>query len=141
MKTLVTFALPFLLSGLMQMAYSAVDVYFIGKYASAASVSGVSQGVMINAVLTGLFLGITSGGTILLGQCVGAKNHREAAQATGEHNNDFVYSGSCYGGCAPFWRTGDNRSHARTGRGGRRGAELPFSYALWVLFSSWDTTS
>ena len=83
MKTLVTFALPFLLSGLMQMAYSAVDVYFIGKYASAASVSGVYQGVMINAVLTGLFLGITSGGTILLGQCVGAKNHREAAQATG----------------------------------------------------------
>ncbi len=67
----------------MQMAYSAVDVYFIGKYASAASVSGVYQGVMINAVLTGLFLGITSGGTILLGQCVGAKNHREAAQATG----------------------------------------------------------
>ena len=54
-----------------RMAYSAVDVYFIGKYASAASVSGVYQGVMINAVLTGLFLGITSGGTILLGQCVG----------------------------------------------------------------------
>lgn len=83
MKTLVRFALPFLLSGLLQMAYSAVDVYFIGKYASAASVSGVYQGVMINAVVTGLFLGISSGGTILLGQCVGAKNDREAALATG----------------------------------------------------------
>lgn len=80
---LIKFAIPFLLSGLMQMAYSSVDVYFIGKYASAASVSGVYQGVMINAVITGMFLGITSGGTILLGQCVGAKDEKGAALAAG----------------------------------------------------------
>lgn len=83
MKVLIRFAIPFLLSGVMQMAYSSVDVYFIGKYASAASVSGVYQGVMINAVITSLFLGITSGGTILLGQFVGAKNEKGAALATG----------------------------------------------------------
>ncbi len=83
MTVLIKFAIPFLLSGMMQMAYSFVDVYFIGRYASAASVSGVYQGVMINAVITGLFLGITSGGTILLGQYVGAKDEKGAALAVG----------------------------------------------------------
>ena len=83
MSVMIKFALPFLLANLVQMAYSTVDVYFIGKYASVGAVAGVYQGVMINAVVTYLFLGITTGGTILLGQYVGAKEKDKAAQALG----------------------------------------------------------
>lgn len=83
LSVMVKFSLPFLLANLVQMAYSTVDVYFIGKFASVGAVAGVYQGVMINAVITYLFLGITTGGTILLGQYVGAKDKEKAAQALG----------------------------------------------------------
>lgn len=83
LKVLIQFALPFLLSGFMQMAYSSVDVFFIGRFASAGAVSGVSQGLMINAVVTYIFLGIAMGGTIILGQSVGAKNDKRSATVTG----------------------------------------------------------
>jgi len=82
-SVMLKFSLPFLLANLVQMAYSTVDIYFIGKFASVGAVSGVYQGVMINAVITYLFLGITTGGTILLGQYVGAKEKDKAAQALG----------------------------------------------------------
>ena len=82
-SVLIRFSIPFLLSGLIQMAYSVVDVYFIGKFASAASLSGVSQGAGIMMTITSTFMGVTSGGMILLGQYIGAKLDREAAAATG----------------------------------------------------------
>ena len=82
-SVLIRFSIPFLLSGLIQMAYSVVDVYFIGKFASAASLSGVSQGAVIMMTITSTFMGVTSGGMILLGQYIGAKLDREAAAATG----------------------------------------------------------
>ncbi|MBQ8831099.1 MAG: MATE family efflux transporter [Oscillospiraceae bacterium] len=80
---LIRFSIPFLLSGFLQMAYSSVDVFFLGKFASAAAVSGVYQGLMINAVITGVAIGLASGGTILLGQYVGAKEDKNAAKALG----------------------------------------------------------
>lgn len=83
LKTLITFALPFLLSGFLQTAYSSVDVYFIGRFANAAAVSGASQGLIINSIIIFVFLGIATGGTIILGQAVGAKNNERSALATG----------------------------------------------------------
>ena len=83
MGVLIRFALPFLLSGMLQMAYSTVDVYFLGRFSTAAAVAGTSQGLQINAVLTSLFLGITNGGTILLGQYTGAKDWKNAARTLG----------------------------------------------------------
>ena len=42
--TLVRFALPFMLSSLLQSLYGAADLFVVGQYAGAAAVSGVSIG-------------------------------------------------------------------------------------------------
>jgi putative MATE family efflux protein len=82
-STLIRFSLPFLLSGLIQTAYASVDVYFVSRYAGAASVTGTFQGAMVMLIVAGIFMGLAAGGTVLLGQYVGAKLDRDAARALG----------------------------------------------------------
>lgn len=77
------FALPLILSSLLQMAYMSVDVYFMGHFASSTAMAGAFQGMGIIGTITYFFYGLTSGGTILLGQEYGADHKKGAAKALG----------------------------------------------------------
>ena len=81
--TLVRFALPFMLSSLLQSLYGAADLFVVGQYAGAAAVSGVSIGSQIMSTVTMLILSLSMGGTVLIGNCVGQKNDEGAATAIG----------------------------------------------------------
>ena len=83
LPVLIRFSIPFILSSLLQMLYSSVDVYFMGHFASTASVSGSYAGVGLIGTITFIFFGVASGGTILLGQHIGADNREGAARALG----------------------------------------------------------
>jgi putative MATE family efflux protein len=82
-RLLVRFSLPFLLSSIIQTAYSSVDLIFLGHLASPAAQAGAGNGASLLFTVTGFFLGLTNGGMILLGQYFGAKQHEIAAKATG----------------------------------------------------------
>ena len=81
--TLVRFALPFMLSSLLQSLYGAADLFVVGQYAGAAAVSGVSIGSQIMSTVTMLILSLSMGGTVLIGNCIGQKNDEWAATAIG----------------------------------------------------------
>lgn len=81
--TLVRFALPFMLSSLLQSLYGAADLFVVGQYAGAAAVSGVSIGSQLMSTVTMLILSLSMGGTVLIGNCIGQKNHDGAATAIG----------------------------------------------------------
>ena len=81
--TLVRFALPFMLSSLLQSLYGAADLFVVGQYAGAAAVSGVSIGSQIMSTVTMLILSLSMGGTVLIGNCIGQKNEEGAATAIG----------------------------------------------------------
>ncbi len=83
LKVLITFAVPFILSSLLQMAYTSVDVYFMGRFASASALAGTFQGMGIIGALTYFFYGIANGGTVLLGQQVGAGRRESASRTLG----------------------------------------------------------
>jgi putative MATE family efflux protein len=76
-RVLMRFALPFLLSSLFQVAYGAADVFIIGLFASPASISGVASGSSAMGLLTSLFIGLTSGATVLIGQYFGSKRYKD----------------------------------------------------------------
>ncbi|MDR3148601.1 MAG: MATE family efflux transporter [Oscillospiraceae bacterium] len=82
-KVLLRFTIPFLLSGLFQVAYGTVDVYFLGHYGQGASLAGVSSASQAMSMLTFGFMGLATGGTVLIGQSVGAKDDKTAGKATG----------------------------------------------------------
>lgn len=82
-RTLLLFALPFLASSFLQALYGAVDLMVVGQFADSAAVSAVAVGSQMMQTVTGIILGISMGGTVLIGRRVGEKNDREAARAVG----------------------------------------------------------
>ena len=82
-RLLVRFSLPFLLSALIQTAYSSVDIFFLGKLAPPESLAGAGNGANLIITVSSLFMGLATGGMILLGQHFGAKDEENTTRTTG----------------------------------------------------------
>ncbi len=82
-KTLIRFALPFLGSSLLQFLYGVVDMIVVGQFSDAAGVTAVNNSSQIMQLVTSLICGIATGGTVLLGQYIGAKKYRDAGKTVG----------------------------------------------------------
>ena len=82
-KSLMLFAIPFMLSNLLQVLYGAADLFVVGHFATTSDVSAVSIGSQTMAMLTNLILRFTTGITVLLGQFFGAKKEKELAATVG----------------------------------------------------------
>ncbi|SHH75712.1 putative efflux protein, MATE family [Sporobacter termitidis DSM 10068] len=80
---LVRFAVPVLLSSLLQVFYSAIDLLIVGKFATTADMSAVavSSGVMTTVTLG--VAGLTTGLTVLIGQFVGGGNQGNIKRIVG----------------------------------------------------------
>ena len=70
---LLRFSAPFLLSMLIQQCYSMADLLIVSHFAGEASVAGVNNGGQLTFLATAMAIGLSIGGTILIGQYFGAK--------------------------------------------------------------------
>lgn len=75
--TLLRFSLPFLLTNLLQALYGACDLLIVGRFADAAGVSAVATGGQVMQTVTGLAVGLTTGGTVVVAQKFGSGHRRE----------------------------------------------------------------
>ena len=88
-KQLLSFSMPFLAANLLQALYGAVDMLVVGNFASesaeicTAQLSGVNIGGQITHVLTMMVSGLTTAGTVMLGQYLGAKQPEEGKKTIG----------------------------------------------------------
>lgn len=80
---LLKFTLPLMLSVLIQALYGAVDLIVVGKFGSTASVSAVSNGSQIMHTVTAVITGLSVGVTVLIGNSIGAKDHKAAGDVLG----------------------------------------------------------
>lgn len=81
--TLLKFAIPFLFSSFLQALYGATDLFVVGQLCGSAGVSAVAIGSQVMQTITGVILGITTGGTILIAQYLGAKKEKDIARTIG----------------------------------------------------------
>ena len=89
-STLLKFAAPFMLASFLQALYGAVDLLVVGQYTGSAAVSAVAIGSQIMQTVTGIILGISTGGTVLIARRIGEKNSEGAAQAVGNLTILFI---------------------------------------------------
>ena len=82
-KTLLRFAVPFLIANVLQSLYGAVDLLVVGRYCSAKSVAAVSTGTQVTQIVTSLITGLTLGSTILIGQYMGGRDYRNVKRTIG----------------------------------------------------------
>ncbi len=82
-STLFRFTLPFLAASLLQFLYGAADLVIVGRFADTAGVSAVSTGSQIMMAVTGLIMGLASGGTVIIGQYWGAARRQDVSETIG----------------------------------------------------------
>ena len=67
MDKLISFALPLMVSSILQLMFNAVDIIVIGRFSGSQSLAAVGSTTALIAVFTNLFIGIS-----LWGQCSGS---------------------------------------------------------------------
>ena len=74
-KTMLRFAMPLFLSGLLQMFYNMVDMIVVGQIVGTAGLSAVSIGGEMMMLITFIAMGFSNAGQILISRYVGEKRH------------------------------------------------------------------
>ncbi len=80
LSSLFWFALPFLLANFIQALYGAVDTAVVGWFSNAAGISAVSVGSQLMTIIQSFIIGLTTGGTVLIGQYSGAQRREDIRQ-------------------------------------------------------------
>lgn len=76
-KQLLKFSIPFILSNLIQSLYSVADIIIVGQFSGVYSLSGVTNSSQINMLVTNAVIGLSVGGTVLIGQYMGSGKKKE----------------------------------------------------------------
>lgn len=79
-KQLLIFFFPILLGSFFQQMYNTADAMIVGKVVGKEALAAVggATGALINLIV-GLFMGISSGATVMLSQVYGARNPRDVS--------------------------------------------------------------
>lgn len=70
---LIIFAIPFFVSNLIQSIYSVADMIILGTFCGENSISAVSTSSQVIVIVTNIAMGLSTGGTVMIGQYLGAK--------------------------------------------------------------------
>lgn len=82
-RNILLFAIPLLIGNFAQQLYNTVDAMVVGHYISDAALGAVgATGPMLNLMLV-LFMGISTGASIVVSQYFGAKNREDLSRAVG----------------------------------------------------------
>ena len=80
-KTIVYFALPYLLSYFLQTLYGMADLFITGQFCGVDSITAVSNGSQVMHMLTVIIVGLAMGTTVVIGRAIGADNKENATAA------------------------------------------------------------
>ena len=80
-RLLITFAIPLLIGNLFQQLYNTVDSIVVGNYVGKEALAAVGcTGPVINALVS-VFIGLSTGSTVVIAQYFGAKDARKLSEA------------------------------------------------------------
>ena len=82
-RTIVTFALPYLLSYFLQTLYGMADLFIAGQFIGIDGITAVANGSQVLYMLTAVIVGLAMGATVTIGRAVGANRLDRAAKAIG----------------------------------------------------------
>ena len=76
-KSIVIFAVPLMLSGILQLFFNAADVVVVGKFAGDESLAAVGATTTLINLLTNLFIGLSVGANVLVANYYGARQNKD----------------------------------------------------------------
>ena len=89
-RALIFFSLPILFGNVLQSLNGSVNAIWVGKYLGEAAFAAAGNANMVMFLLFGSIFGFSMAATVLVGQCVGAKNIPEAKRVVGTTATFFL---------------------------------------------------
>ncbi|MCR4956138.1 MAG: MATE family efflux transporter [Lachnospiraceae bacterium] len=80
-KKLVLFAIPVILSGILQLLFNAADVIVVGRFAGQTALAAVGSTNSIVNLLVNLFIGLSVGANVVVAKFTGARRDRDVSEA------------------------------------------------------------
>ena len=94
---IVMFSIPLLIGNLAQQLYNTVDAIVVGRYVGDAALGAVGLTMPVVNLLLVLFMGISTGATIVVSQYFGAKDRKNLSKSVGTAIMLTVISGIVMG--------------------------------------------
>ncbi|MBR5000524.1 MAG: oligosaccharide flippase family protein, partial [Firmicutes bacterium] len=79
-KNLIRFAIPLVLSGVMQLLYSTADLVVVGQCVSDTALAAVGSTSALINLLVNLFIGLSVGANVLVARYYGAGQKKELSE-------------------------------------------------------------
>ena len=83
LRTIIVFALPYLLSYFLQTLYGMADLFIAGQFIGVDGITAVANGSQVLYMLTVVIVGLAMGATVTIGRAIGANRLDRAARAIG----------------------------------------------------------
>lgn len=80
MDKLISFSLPLMLSGILQLAFNAVDIIVVGRFTGSSALAAVGSTTALINVFTNLFIGISLGANVLAARFFAAGREKEMSE-------------------------------------------------------------
>ena len=80
MDKLISFSLPLMLSGILQLMFNAVDIIVVGRFSGSQSLAAVGSTTALINMFTNLFIGISLGANVLAERFYAAKREKEMSE-------------------------------------------------------------
>ena len=77
MDKLISFSIPLMLSGILQLLFNAVDIVVVGRFSGSQALAAVGSTSALINVFTNLFIGISLGANVLAARFYAAGKARE----------------------------------------------------------------
>ena len=77
LKKMLLFAVPLMLSSILQLLFNAADIVVVGRFAGDDSLAAVGSTSSLINLLTNLFIGLSVGANVLVARYFGAKKEDE----------------------------------------------------------------
>ncbi|MFR4579159.1 MAG: MATE family efflux transporter [Clostridium fessum] len=83
----LTYSIPLMLSGVLQLLFNAADVIVVGRFAGSQSLAAVGSTSSLINLLINVFIGLSIGANVLVARYYGAKNDRDMSETIpyGDH--------------------------------------------------------
>lgn len=76
----LSYSLPLMLSGVLQLLFNAADVIVVGRFAGSQSLAAVGSTTSLINLLINVFIGLSIGANVLVARYYGAKNEKDMSE-------------------------------------------------------------
>ena len=80
MDKLISFSLPLMLSGILQLLFNAVDIIVVGRFTGSQALAAVGSTTALINILTNLFIGISLGANVLAARFYASGKEKEMSE-------------------------------------------------------------